>query len=193
MDIRVELDERGLIPDRFAKHADAKYLYANTPTRSFPIEIVDIPNEAKSIALTFFDYDSIPVCGFAWIHWAVCGIDAGEAKDGVLKLPEDASNRQSLGMVQGRNSSASRLFGGSTDPLLTCRYNGPQPPDKTHVYTLRAYALDFAPQLEEGFWLNELMAAMRGRIIARAEKNLPARASAKATVETVERVGGALG
>lgn len=61
MDIRVELDERGLIPDRFAKHADAKYLYANTPTRSFPIEIVDIPNEAKSIALTFFDYDSIPV------------------------------------------------------------------------------------------------------------------------------------
>ena len=78
-------------------------------------------------------------------------------------------------MVQGKNSSASSLVG-SSDPLLTCRYNGPQPPDRDHVYTLRVFALDVMPDLREGFWANELVHAMRGHVIDRAEANLPARA-----------------
>jgi Raf kinase inhibitor-like YbhB/YbcL family protein len=78
-------------------------------------------------------------------------------------------------MVQGRNSSASRLVG-SSDPLLTCRYNGPQPPDGDHVYTLRVFALDVMPDLREGFWANELVHAMHGHVIEWAEANLPARA-----------------
>lgn len=78
-------------------------------------------------------------------------------------------------MVQGMNSSASRLGGSSRDPLMMCRYNGPQPPDTTHVYTLRAYALDIMPDLKEGFLLNELVRILRAHIISWAEANLPAR------------------
>jgi phosphatidylethanolamine-binding protein (PEBP) family uncharacterized protein len=41
---------------------------------------------------------------------------------------------------------------------------------------LRVYALDNAPQLREGFWLNELLHAMEGHILAEAVAQLPARA-----------------
>ena len=175
MQIRVELDGRGMIPDRYAAHADEAHRYGGTPTTSFPFVVSGIPAGARSIAVTFTDYDSIPVCGFAWIHWVAAGIDASLAEAGSLAFPEDASNRQALGMVQGRNSSASRLAGGSRDPLLTCRYNGPQPPDRTHVYTLRAFALDVMPELGEGFWMNELVAQMRGHVVDWAQADLPAR------------------
>ena len=47
---------------------------------------------------------------------------------------------------------------------------------RDHTYTLRVYALDNAPQLREGFWLNELLHAMEGHILGEAVAQLPARA-----------------
>ncbi len=132
MEIGIELDADGYLGDRYAKHADAAHLYAGTPTCSFPFELTGIPAGAASIALAFYDLDSIPVCGFAWVHWTAACIDAGLAEGGRLRFVEDASNLGALGMVQGRNSSAGRMAGGSEDPLLCCRYNGPQPPDCDH-------------------------------------------------------------
>lgn len=174
MQIKVTLDEKGMVPDRYAKYADAAHLYQGCPTTSFPFEVEGVPQDARSLAVTFTDYDSIPVCGFTWIHWVAAGIDACYAKGGRIAFPEDASNAGAFGMVQGKNSSASRLVG-SSDPLLTCRYNGPQPPDATHVYTLRVYALDVMPQLAEGFWANELVHVLRGHVTDWAGANLPAR------------------
>lgn len=176
MKIDVALDSSGMIPDRYAKHADRKHLYRGMPTTSFPFEVTGIPDGTVSLALAFTDYDSIPVCGFTWIHWTAAGIPASFVQDGTLAFPEDASNLQAFSMVQGTNSSASRLAGSVTDPLVAQRYNGPQPPDRTHVYTLRVYALDTMPELREGFLLNELVAVLRAHAIAWAEANLPARA-----------------
>lgn len=170
MDVHVKLDGNGYIPDAYAKYADRSGLYAGTPTRSFPFEVTGVPEGTATLAVVFYDIDSIPVCGFPWIHWCACDIPAS-----VTKFPEDASNQRFSGMVQGKNSSASRLVG-SHDPLLTCRYNGPQPPDRDHTYTLRVYALDNAPQLREGFWLNELLHAMEGHVMVEAVAQLPARA-----------------
>lgn len=170
MKIQVQLDDKGFLPDAYAKYADRKGTYAGTPVRSFPFKLEDVPENTTSLALVFYDVDSIPVCGFPWIHWCACNIPGT-----VRELPENASRENTFGMVQGRNSSASRLVG-SSDPELTCRYNGPTPPDKTHVYTLRVYALDNTPQLSEGFWANELLHAMEGHIIAEAVAQLPSRA-----------------
>lgn len=170
MNINVQLDARGYLPDAYAKYADRKGLYGTMPERSFPFEVEDVPANTVSLALVFYDVDSIPVCGFPWIHWCACGIPGD-----VREFPEDASRKQSFGMVQGKNSSASRLVG-SRDPMLTCRYNGPQPPDRDHVYTLRVYALGNTPQLKEGFWANELLHAMEGHVLAEAVAQLPARA-----------------
>ena len=60
-----------------------------------------------------------------------------------LAIPPDFS-RQLPAMipetVQGRNSSASKFLGRSTDPAVIMRYNGPQPPDKDHEYYLQVWA-----------------------------------------------------
>jgi len=173
METIVGLDERGYLPDRYAKHADRRYIYAGTPTCSFPFEVTGIPEGTNALALTIVDFDSIPVCGFPWIHWcAYLGSD--NVRDGVLSIPEDASNQRWNGMVQGRNSSASRLVR-SNDPLLASRYNGPQPPDRDHDYTFTVYALDALPQLADGYWMNELLHAIHGHVLAQVSVDLPAR------------------
>lgn len=169
MKITVQLDQHGYLPDAYAKHADPAGLYDGMPERSFPFSLSGVPEGTASLAWIFYDLDSIPVCGFPWIHWCACGIPGD-----VREVSEDASRQEAFGMVQGRNSSASRLVG-SADPLMTCRYNGPQPPDRDHVYTLRVYALDYVPSLEPGFWANELVHAAEGHALASAVAQLPAR------------------
>ena len=82
-----------------------------------------------------------------------------------LAIPPDFS-RQLPAMipetVQGRNSSASKFLGRSTDPAVIMRYNGPQPPDKDHEYYLQVWATKKPlPGLNQGFWLNELLHALR--------------------------------
>ena len=169
MRVCVELDENGFLPDRFAKYASDEFCVKGTPTRSFPMTFEDVPEGTESIAILFTDPDAVPNCGFAWIHWCAAGIPGS-----VRELPEDASNLQSFGMVQGKNPTAARIVG-ETEPLVYCRYTGPQPPSGTHDYLLEVFALDNTPQLEEGFFMNELIRAMRGHVLARAEAWLPAR------------------
>ena len=173
MRLEVTVDGQGFLPDAFAKHAPSANKVDGTPTRSFPFDIADIPTGTTALALAFIDYDSIPVCGFAWIHWtSVFRLPAD--CDGRLSVPEDASNLRAFGMTQGRNSSAAAR-GGAGNPQVACRYNGPQPPDRAHVYTLYAYALDDMPALAEGFWANELVWATKGHVFATARADLPAR------------------
>ena len=56
------------------------------------------------------------------------------------------------------------------------RYCGPQPPDKTHVYTLVVYALDCKLGLSEGYYLNEFRRAIEGHVLAKSVVELPSRA-----------------
>ena len=142
-----------VIPDDFAKAAAPEYFNGGVPVVSFP-----------------FYMDSIPVCGFEWIHWSVANlpIDAlmYDFNDShALAIPPDFS-RQLPAMipetVQGRNSSASKFLGRSADPAVIMRYNGPQPPDKDHEYYLQVWATKKPlPGLNQGFWLNELLHALR--------------------------------
>ena len=171
MKISVPLED-GMLPDRFGKFAPDDCKIDGHPNVSFPIEIEDVPEGTKSIALDFVDYDAIPVGGFCWIHWLACDI----APDTTL-IPENASAEESIDMVQGSNSAWSPMLGRPNDPKLTKRYTGPYPPDKTHEYTLKVYALDKKLDLEEGFYLNELRKAMKGHVIERAELEIPSRAS----------------
>lgn len=170
MRIFVDL-EQGLLSDRFSKHAPEACLLDGHPIRSFPIEISDVPEGTRSLALTFLDYDAVPVSGFCWIHWLACDI----APD-VSLVPENASASGELACVQGSNSDWSPLAGSCTDPRIIHRYAGPYPPDKTHDYTLTVYALDRMLGLSEGYFLNEFRRAIRGRVLAEASLELPSRA-----------------
>ena len=93
MRIFVGLDN-GLLPDRFGKHAPEAYQLDGHPVRSFPIEIADVPEGARTLALTFLDYDAVPVGGFCWIHWLACDI----APDTTL-VPENASASGELAAI----------------------------------------------------------------------------------------------
>ena len=56
----------------------------------------------------------------------------------------------------------SKFLGRSADPAVIMRYNGPQPPDKDHEYYLQVWATKKPlPGLNQGFWLNELLHALR--------------------------------
>lgn len=170
MEISVQL-ENGLLADAFGKYAPEQYRLEGFPVRSFPIQISDVPADAKTLALAFVDFDAIPVGGFCWIHWTACNI----APTTTL-IPEDASASGELAMVQGRNSNWSPMAHGSANPQVYTRYCGPQPPDATHEYTLTVYALDCELPLEEGFYLNELRRAMQGHVLAKARVEIPSRA-----------------
>ena len=62
-------------------------------------------------------------------------------------------------MVQGKNS------------YDTMKYGGPAPPDKPHTYITTVYALDYRPELDEGFSQDELLLAIDGHVLATAELN----------------------
>jgi Raf kinase inhibitor-like YbhB/YbcL family protein len=170
MRVNVEL-ENGLLPDRFGKYASDADRTESFPTRSFPIQIQDIPEGTVSIALAFIDFDAIPVGGFCWIHWLACDF----APDTTF-IPENASADGSIGCTQGANSNWSPMTHGSKNPAVFNRYCGPQPPDKTHEYTLAVYALDTKLGLPEGYYLNEFRRAIDGHVIEKSIAEIPSRA-----------------
>ena len=98
MRIKVELED-GMLPDRFGKHAPAEYQIDGHAVRSFPIEIEDVPEGARTLALALVDFDAVPVGGFCWIHWLACNFPAD-----TRLIPENASASGEVPCVQGSNS-----------------------------------------------------------------------------------------
>lgn len=166
MEINVKLDN-GFLPDAYGKRAPKDTYIKGQPSVSFPIEITDVPAGTKTLALTLVDPDSIPVCGFQWIHWTAANIPAH-----TTKIPANASQNAVLSFIQGKNSIAGALIG-EKDTKINQHYIGPTPPDKTHDYELRVYALDTQLNLKNGFWMNELQHAMNGHIIDHRKFILP--------------------
>jgi Raf kinase inhibitor-like YbhB/YbcL family protein len=156
------------IPDEFAAAAPPENLIGGTPVVSFPFYVDSIDRSARYLHWQLTDPDSIPVCGFEWIHWAVANVpidalmfDFNDSR--AVQIPPDFSRTLPAMIpeaVQGRTSAASRFVGG-TDPSVIIRYNGPTPPDKPHDYQLQVWAtVSPLPGLRQGFWLNELLHAL---------------------------------
>lgn len=163
MEIKLYL-ENGFLPDKYAKRATVKE--AGSPVISFPFELTDLPAEAKYLAWSLVDYDSIPVCGFAWIHWVVSDVPVTTA------IPEDFS-RQYAG-PQGYNSTVSKLLNEPAE--VHAGYIGPTPPDKDHDYTLRVYALSDKLNLPAPYYYNEFLRALKGKVLDEARFDIPAQA-----------------
>ncbi|MFZ0564961.1 MAG: YbhB/YbcL family Raf kinase inhibitor-like protein, partial [Chlamydiales bacterium] len=112
-----------------------------------PLEIADVPAEAKSLALIMDDPDvpeSVRKDGM-WVHWVVYNIEPS------IKGIEEGT--QSLGTF-GKNTGNQN------------RYMGPCPPDREHRYFFKLYALDTSLSLGSGATKEELLKAMEGHIIA---------------------------
>jgi len=85
-----------------------------------------------------------------WVHWLIYNIPST-----VLEIPENTPNIK--GAVYGTND-----FGKTA-------YGGPCPPDGTHHYHFKIYALDSGLSLDSGAPKEELESAMKGHILAHGE------------------------
>lgn len=169
MNIKIQLDNNYL-PDKYTKHANEKDKEYNSAIISFPFEIENVPKDCKSLAFTLVDYDSIPVSGFAFIHWLACNLLPSQ---NIIK--ENLSRNPYPNMVQGANSKISRFFAPLPDMSLATHYVGPNPPDKDHNYTLCVYALNMMLDLEQGYYLNEFYKAIKNNIIEKCCIEIPSR------------------
>ena len=113
-----------------------------------PLAWDGVPDGTASFALVVEDPDVPAAAGVAvWIHWVVYNVPAS-----LRKIPE-------AWIVEGVSGIGTR---GKT------AYSGPKPPDREHRYFFRLYALDTSLDLAPGATRDELVAAMRGHLLAEA-------------------------
>jgi Raf kinase inhibitor-like YbhB/YbcL family protein len=108
-----------------------------------PLAIENIPEEAKSLAIIVDDPDARTA---TWVHWVMWNIPVTH------HLKENH-----IPGVQGIND-----FGRQ-------KYNGPCPPQGTHHYYFKVYALDGVLDIPEGSNKLQLEKAMSDHIIAFGE------------------------
>lgn len=109
------------------------------------LNIAGIPEDAKSLALIMDDPDA-PMG--TWDHWVVFNMPAATAKIAKGTEPEG---------IPGTNS------------WKRTGYGGPCPPSGTHRYFFRVFALDTELDLSSGATKKEVMDAMEGHIIGKAQ------------------------
>lgn len=169
MKVQVPLTKTGLLPDRYGKYAPETAMYQGYPIISPPITVSDLPADTAYLALTLLDFDAVPISGFPWIHWLATNIPATSL------IKENASQAQAATFIQGRNSNAGQVVQ-ITDPKISQRYVGPQPPDQTHNYELTVYALAAPLPLQAGYWLNAFRRVLPQQQLAKTKIILPSRA-----------------
>lgn len=108
-----------------------------------PLEILDVPEKTKSLALIMEDPDAPSGTFIHWVHWNF--------------RPGDVIAEGSTPGVDGINS-----FG-------NLGYGGPCPPSGSHRYYFRAYALDRELDLLPGVDKKTLLKAMEGHVLETAE------------------------
>jgi len=112
-----------------------------------PLNISDVPANAKSLALVMDDPDAMKPAGKVWDHWVLWNLapDTKEIKE----------------------SQAPKAVYGNTSWNRT-NWGGPCPPDAEHTYQFKLYALNTMLDLPEGSTKQQLEAAMKGHIVAEA-------------------------
>lgn len=134
--------KNGKIAEKYGMYGSVKDK-KGIPKVSIPLTIKNAPKNTKYYAVYMYDND-VP-----WVHWLAVNYKSNS-------FTEDASRKKSNSMVQGKNS-----FG-------TLGYGGPTPPDKTHTYTIKVYALKSKVTLSNGFSQSQFNKAINGKILATA-------------------------
>lgn len=111
------------------------------------LHIQDVPEEAESLVLLMDDPDAMKPAGKVWDHWTVWNIDPERERIDEGNTPG----------VEGENDYGEKGYG------------GPHPPDGTHTYRFRLYALDKKLDLTENSKKDDVEEAMKGHILEEAE------------------------
>jgi Raf kinase inhibitor-like YbhB/YbcL family protein len=111
-----------------------------------PLEVQDVPPEAKSLVLIVDDPD---VPGGTWVHWTVWNIDPKTSQISEHSVPSQAT--------EGKTS-----FGKPG-------YGGPCPPSGTHRYFFKLYALDTMLSLDSSATKQDLERSMQNHVLLQSE------------------------
>lgn len=135
-------EHEGLIPEKYA---------CDGANISPPLEWHGAPAETGSYALICDDPDAP---SGTWVHWIVYDIPATETQ---LKAKQPAVAKLDNHAVHGTSS------------FYRLGYDGPCPPGGIHRYFFKLYALDTLLNLKPGVMKDDLLEAMDGHILAKAE------------------------
>lgn len=154
--------KNGKIEKRFGNLGPSENIKFGIPQRSFPLAWDGAPPETVSYAIEFIDYDDVKDEGFPFIHWLVCDIPAN------IKFLDENASRENANFHQGHNSWCIP-FGPYKDipEDYSLHFGGPAP-EYEHEYEVWLYALDYMPNLDDGFWYNDLRRAMKGHVLEKA-------------------------
>ena len=111
----------------------------------------DAPSGTKSLALIMDDPDAP---GGTWVHWVT------------YNIPASASG------LQGAAPAQAQLEDGSLNGINSWGkpgYGGPCPPNGTHRYFFKLYALDTLLSLPSGANKQNLLSAMQNHVLAQGE------------------------
>ncbi len=111
-----------------------------------PLQISDVPENAKSLVLIVDDPDAP---SGTWVHWTVWNIDP--------RIGEISENSCPGGGVEGMTDS-----GGAG-------YSGPCPPSGTHRYFFKLFALNTILGLDSSVKVKDLEREMENNILVRAQ------------------------
>lgn len=135
-------EEGGMIPAQYT--CDGQNI-------SPPLAWSGVPEGTKTLALICDDPDAPRG---TWVHWVAFQIPAAEKG-----LPENIPARETLdnGARQGKND------------FKNTGYGGPCPPNGTHRYFFKLYALDAALDLPPGATKDQLLKATEGHVLAEGQ------------------------
>lgn len=111
-----------------------------------PLEISDVPPDAKSLTLIVEDPDA-PMG--TWVHWVVFNINPD-----ITEIKENS--------VPDGGMEANTTFGKPG-------YGGPCPPSGTHRYFFKLYALNKILNKNDAYDKESILKALEGSIIASSE------------------------
>ncbi len=112
-----------------------------------PLTINGIPKGTKSLTIIMDDPDAMEAVGKVWVHWVVWNL---------------------TWFADGKPSWGRPTKQGMTD-FGEVGYGGPAPPDKTHTYVFKLYALDSELNLPGESTKADVEKAMEGHIIEQTQ------------------------
>ena len=120
-----------------------------------PLLIQNVPSAARELVIIVDDPDAPAPA--PWVHWLLYGVQPS-LRELPERLPPVADLSSPVQARQGKNSWG------------TTGYRGPHPPKgKEHRYYFRIYALDAPLHLPAGLGKEQLLSAMKGRIVGQGE------------------------
>lgn len=163
------------IPDQYGCNVPAKQQNHGINQRSFPFKVTEIPTTAHYLSWTLIDYDTVPLIGFAWIHWLLADYPL-MGSDAAIEANLSTQTTSS----QGQNSLRSIVtmvrhptwFLTQRGMPLATHYAGPRPRGGQHELRLTVYATRVPLRLEAGFTLNQLMHQVDEVLVEQTSLNL---------------------